>query len=145
MKYAWITDQAKDYPVTILCRFMDVSRSCYYDWVSSPKTDREKENEALTEQLKNCLKTVARLMEPVVLKENWLKKGVHISRRRIGRLMKKPVCFVKRRDALKRRLIPSIISVYLQIYWKESLLSLNLIATMWVILPILPPRKAGYI
>ncbi|WP_198263936.1 hypothetical protein [sulfur-oxidizing endosymbiont of Gigantopelta aegis] len=35
--------------------------------------------------------------------------------------------------------------VYLQIYWKESLLSLNLIATMWVILPILPPRKAGYI
>ncbi|WP_198263055.1 hypothetical protein [sulfur-oxidizing endosymbiont of Gigantopelta aegis] len=25
MKYAWITDQAKDYPVTILCRFMDVS------------------------------------------------------------------------------------------------------------------------
>ncbi len=59
--------------------------------------------------------------------------------------MKKPVCFVKRRDALKRRLIPSIISVYLQIYWKESLLSLNLIATMWVILPILPPRKAGYI
>nr|WP_198263511.1 hypothetical protein [sulfur-oxidizing endosymbiont of Gigantopelta aegis] len=45
MKYAWITDQAKDYPVTILCRFMDVSRSCYYDWVSSPKTDREKEND----------------------------------------------------------------------------------------------------
>ncbi len=75
VKYAWITDQAKDYPVTILCRFMDVSRSCYYDWVSSPKTDREKENEALTEQLKNCLKTVARLMEPVVLKENWLKKA----------------------------------------------------------------------
>ncbi len=125
--------------------FYGCFRSCYYDWVSSPKTDREKENEALTEQLKNCLKTVARLMEPVVLKENWLKKGVHISRRRIGRLMKKPVCFVKRRDALKRRLIPSIISVYLQIYWKESLLSLNLIATMWVILPILPPRKAGYI
>ncbi|WP_198264389.1 hypothetical protein [sulfur-oxidizing endosymbiont of Gigantopelta aegis] len=33
----------------------------------------------------------------------------------------------------------------LMCYWKESLLSLNLIATMWVILPILPPRKAGYI
>ncbi|WP_198263463.1 IS3 family transposase [sulfur-oxidizing endosymbiont of Gigantopelta aegis] len=54
--------------------FYGCFRSCYYDWVSSPKTDREKENEALTEQLKNCLKTVARLMEPVVLKENWLKR-----------------------------------------------------------------------
>ncbi|WP_246540433.1 hypothetical protein [sulfur-oxidizing endosymbiont of Gigantopelta aegis] len=47
MKYAWITDQAKDYPVTILCRFMDVSRSCYYDWVSSPKTDRERKMKRL--------------------------------------------------------------------------------------------------
>ncbi|WP_198265571.1 hypothetical protein [sulfur-oxidizing endosymbiont of Gigantopelta aegis] len=32
--------------------FYGCFRSCYYDWVSSPKTDREKENEALTEQLK---------------------------------------------------------------------------------------------
>nr|WP_198264902.1 IS3 family transposase [sulfur-oxidizing endosymbiont of Gigantopelta aegis] len=101
MKYAWITDQAKDYPVTILCRFMDVSRSCYYDWVSSPKTDREKENEALTEQLKNCLKTVARLMEPVVLKRKLAEKGVHISRRRIGRLMKKAGLFCKTKRRFK--------------------------------------------
>nr|WP_214660563.1 hypothetical protein [sulfur-oxidizing endosymbiont of Gigantopelta aegis] len=33
------------------------------------KRIERKKNEALTEQLKNCLKTVARLMEPVVLKE----------------------------------------------------------------------------
>ncbi|WP_198266032.1 IS3 family transposase [sulfur-oxidizing endosymbiont of Gigantopelta aegis] len=79
------------------------------------------------------------------LKKKTAEKGVHISRRRIGRLMKKAGLFCKTKNALKRRLIPSIISVYLQIYWKESLLSLNLIATMWVILPILPPRKAGYI
>nr|WP_214660546.1 hypothetical protein [sulfur-oxidizing endosymbiont of Gigantopelta aegis] len=36
---------------------------------------RIERKKALTEQLKNCLKTVARLMEPVVLKENWLKKA----------------------------------------------------------------------
>nr|WP_246540325.1 hypothetical protein [sulfur-oxidizing endosymbiont of Gigantopelta aegis] len=35
----------------------------------------ERKNEALTEQLKNCLKTVARLMEPVVLKRKRLKKA----------------------------------------------------------------------
>nr|WP_198263431.1 hypothetical protein [sulfur-oxidizing endosymbiont of Gigantopelta aegis] len=143
MKYAWITDQAKDYPVTILCRFMDVSVVAIMIGLALLKRI-EKENEALTEQLKNCLKTVARLMEPVVLKRKLAEKGVHISRRRIGRLMKKPVCFVKRRDALKRRLIPSIISVYLKFTGKR-VYCLNLIATMWVILPILPPRKAGYI
>ncbi|WP_198264650.1 hypothetical protein [sulfur-oxidizing endosymbiont of Gigantopelta aegis] len=27
--------------------FYGCFRSCYYDWVSSPKTDREKENEVM--------------------------------------------------------------------------------------------------
>ena len=31
---------------------MTVPRSCYYEWLDSPKTEREKENEALIEILK---------------------------------------------------------------------------------------------
>ncbi len=58
-------------------------------------------HEALTEQLKNCLKTVARLMEPVVLKRKLAEKGVHISRRRIGRLMKKAGLFCKTKRRFK--------------------------------------------
>ena len=31
---------------------MNISRSCYYEWLDSPKTDREKESEELIEMLK---------------------------------------------------------------------------------------------
>ena len=52
MKYAWIKQHSIDYPVIALCQFMTVSRSCYYEWLDSPKTEHEKENEALIEILK---------------------------------------------------------------------------------------------
>ncbi len=52
MKYAWIKEQSTAYPIAALCRFMDVSRSRYYDWLNSPKTAGEKENQALTELIK---------------------------------------------------------------------------------------------
>ena len=32
MRYAWIKDHAGDYPVSALCRMLEVSVSGYYDW-----------------------------------------------------------------------------------------------------------------
>lgn len=52
MKYAWIRQHSLDHPVTVLCQFMAVSRSCYYGWLNSPKTEREKEDEKLIKILK---------------------------------------------------------------------------------------------
>ena len=101
MKYAWITEQTKDFPVTVLCRFMDVSRSCYYDWLNSPKTEREKENEALTEQLKKLFEDSRKTYGTRRLKRKLAEKGTHISRRRIGRLMKKAGLFCKTKRRFK--------------------------------------------
>jgi putative transposase len=101
VKYAWITDQTKDYPVTVLCRFMDVSRSCYYDWINSPKTDREKENEILTEQLTKLFEDSRKTYGTRRLKRKLAKKGTHISRRIISRLMKKAGLFCKTKRRFK--------------------------------------------
>lgn len=35
MKYAWIRDQRQNYPLTSLCRLLDVSTSGYADWLAS--------------------------------------------------------------------------------------------------------------
>ena len=35
-----------------MCEFLNVSRSCFYDWLNGPKTEREKENEELIDQLR---------------------------------------------------------------------------------------------
>nr|WP_198262813.1 hypothetical protein [sulfur-oxidizing endosymbiont of Gigantopelta aegis] len=56
--------------------FLRLPGSCYYDWVSSPKTDREKENEALTEQLKKLFEDSRKTYGTRRLKrKNWLKKA----------------------------------------------------------------------
>ena len=52
MKYAWIKQHSSDYSIVALCAFMTVSRSRYYEWLDSPKTAREKENDDLIEILK---------------------------------------------------------------------------------------------
>ena len=48
MKYGFIRDQQKTYPVTVLCRVMGVSTSAFYEWFKNPgDTDRIRERETL--------------------------------------------------------------------------------------------------
>nr|WP_198263457.1 IS3 family transposase [sulfur-oxidizing endosymbiont of Gigantopelta aegis] len=77
----------------------------------------EKENEALTEQLKKLFEDSRKTYGTRRLKRKLAEKGVHISRRRIGRLMKKAGLFCKTKRRLKRRLIhkrisPNLLKVY---------------------------------
>jgi len=101
VKYAWITEHSKDYSIAALCRFMGVSRSCYYDWLNSPKTDREKENEVLTEQLKELFEEGRKTYGTRRLKRKLAKKNIYVSRRRIGRLMRKAGLFCKTKRRFK--------------------------------------------
>ncbi len=90
MKYVWIKQHSLDYSVTVLCQFMTVSRSCYYEWLDSPKTEREKENE--NEELIEILKVLFEKGRGTYgarrLKNKLAEQGIVASRRRIGRLMK---------------------------------------------------------
>ena len=66
---------------------MSVSRSCYYEWLGSPKTEREKEDEELIEILKVLFEKGRELYGTRRLKKKFAEQGIIISRRRIGRLM----------------------------------------------------------
>ncbi len=89
MKYAWIKNHDSKYPIAALCEFMKVSRSRYYQWLKSPKTKREKENEQLIEMLKELFKKGRGTYGTRRLKNRFAEQGIIISRRRIGRLMVK--------------------------------------------------------
>ena len=48
MKYGFIREQQKTYPVTVLCRVMELSTSAFYEWLKNPgDTDRIRKREAL--------------------------------------------------------------------------------------------------
>jgi transposase InsO family protein len=67
---------------------MKVSRSCYYEWLNSPKTDREKENEKYIILLNALFEKGRGSYGTRRLKNKFAEQGIIISRRRIGRLMK---------------------------------------------------------
>lgn len=66
---------------------MDVSRSRYYEWLESPKTEREKENEELIEILKVLFEKGRGSYGTRRLKKKFAEQNFVVSRRRIGRLM----------------------------------------------------------
>jgi len=50
--------EKKAYPIWLLCRVMQVSRSGYYSWRKRGKFSREKEREQLIPQVRNIHKAV---------------------------------------------------------------------------------------
>ncbi len=78
---------------------MSVSRSCYYQWLNSSKTEREIENEQLIEILKALFKKGRSTYGTRRLKTKLAEHGHIASRRRIGRLMKQAglACKTKRK------------------------------------------------
>jgi putative transposase len=101
VKYAWIKKRSSEHPVTILCQFMTVSRSCYYEWLDSPKTDREKENEKLIERLKILFEKGRGSYGTRRLKKKFAEQGIVVSRRRIGRLMNQAGLWCKTKKKFK--------------------------------------------
>ena len=49
-RYAWIKENSGELSILVLCKFMKVSRSDYYDWLDRPESSRSSENKELTKQ-----------------------------------------------------------------------------------------------
>ena len=82
-----------------MCQFMQVCRSSYYDWLHGPKTERESENIALTEKVSLIFNEGRENYGTRRIKRELRNLDYQVSRRRIGRLMKKAglVCKTKRK------------------------------------------------
>ncbi len=97
MKYAGIKTHQNEFTVAAMCPFLTVSRSCFYDGLKRPKTEREKEE--LIDQLKIRFKEGRGNYGTRRLKRKLANLGLTISRRRIGRLMTRAglICKTKRK------------------------------------------------
>ena len=87
VKYAVIYRHREEYPVSVMCRFFEVSRSGYYDYVKRiGRTERDAPlAEEIRKQQDKCFKTYGYRRMWLALKN----KGIHHNPKTILRVMKK--------------------------------------------------------
>ena len=88
-RYKLIDAEKANYPVSVLCKVLKVSRSGYYAWKDRPTSKRDQQNAALAERIREIHhKSRETYGYPRVHAE--LKAlGVRCSRKRVARLMRK--------------------------------------------------------
>ncbi len=91
MKYAWIDEQKKseEFNVDAMCEVLDVNRSGYYAYKNAPPTAHQNEDERLSALIIKSFNDSRQTYGTERIQEDLREQGEKVSRRRIGRLMKK--------------------------------------------------------
>jgi putative transposase len=84
-----IDAEKASYPVSLLCRVLKVSRSGYYDWKNRSSSKRDRENAALTEQIREVHERSRGIYGYPRVHAELRALGVRCSRKRVARLMRK--------------------------------------------------------
>lgn len=82
-----------------MCKFMKVSRSCYYQWLDNPESIRDTEDNYLIEKIKSIFQISRNSYGSRRIKRILFNEGIIVSRRRVIRLMKEAAltCKTKRK------------------------------------------------
>ena len=88
MKYAFIKEHQQIFPVTRMCRMLEVSQSAYYDWLKQPESARRREDRRLGEKVRQIHEKSRQTYGARRIREALVDEGELISRTRVGRLMK---------------------------------------------------------
>ena len=87
MKYAFIKEHQQIFPVTRMCRMLEVSQSAYYDWLKQPESARRREDRRLGEKVRQIHEKSRQTYGARRIREALVDEGELISRTRVGRLM----------------------------------------------------------
>lgn len=92
MRYHFIDENARLYPVRLLCRVLEVPSASYYQWVKSGRArhqERTKRDHVLTEQIKTVHKRKRWIIgSPRMADAMRNEEGVRISRKKVAQLMR---------------------------------------------------------
>ena len=79
----------EQYPITTMCRVLEVSTSGYYAWLKRPPSRRAQEDEALTQRIKKIHTRSKGTYGAPRIHAKLAQEGVHVGRKRVARLMRR--------------------------------------------------------
>lgn len=101
MKYDFIRAESDSFPVVLLCRAMQVSRSAYYSWVNRPISRLDADKLMLHRRMKALFKQSRCSLGSREMVKKLREEGFQIGRYRVRNLMKRLGLVVKQRVAYK--------------------------------------------
>jgi transposase InsO family protein len=88
VKYAFIDVEKAHYPVRLLCRCLEVSRSGYYGWSGRGPSSRTLEDERLGVEVAAIFKEKRRRYGSPRVRDELRDRGTPVARKRVARLMR---------------------------------------------------------
>ena len=88
MKFTFIAAEKAHYPVSVLCRCLEVARSGFYAWVRRPLSQRRQQDRALLQRLRRVHASHRQAYGRPRLHRALRDEGVRISPKRVARLMR---------------------------------------------------------
>jgi putative transposase len=88
LSYPFIAEQAKEYPVSTLCRVMQVSVSGYYDWLKREPSAHEREDGELAREIHRLFYANRQVYGSPRIQVELRDQGMFCSKERVARLMR---------------------------------------------------------
>ena len=101
MKFAWIQAEKAPYPLTKLCRWLDVTRSGFYAWRARPESPHAREDRRLTVLVRASFEASTQRYGSPRVHEDLREQEEHVSRKRVVRLMQEDGLKARRRTRYK--------------------------------------------
>ncbi len=96
MKYQFIAAYRQEYPITTMCRVLEVSVSGYYAWHQRAPSLHSREDAQLAEKVKMAFQDNRCVYGSPRVHAELRAQGLHCARKRVARLMREQELFAKR-------------------------------------------------
>jgi putative transposase len=101
MRFAFIHSERDAYPITALCRVMQVARSGYHAWAVRDKCDRRREDRVLAVHVAAAFERSGRTYESPRIRIDLQEDGMRVGRSRIARLMRENDLIARRKKSFR--------------------------------------------
>ncbi len=96
MKYQFIAHHRQEYPISVMCRVLEVSVSGYYAWSKRSPSQRNREDAQLAEQVKMAFHANRCVYGSPRIHAELHAQGLQCARKRVARLMREQGLFAQR-------------------------------------------------
>ena len=89
MRYAWIQEHTKTFPVAVMCRVLQVSTSGYYDWLGRKPSSQQQRREQIAQQAAHSYFESKRIYGYRKVYQDLLEGGVLCCEETVRRIMRR--------------------------------------------------------